>query len=202
MPLLSCFTLLSCTPKNEEVTNEQIEVGSANEVLDTIANTRKDGLQTDENNITPTFPLPQPVMQLLTKRYPAWEEPAYTEVVLEQAEGNLQGPGIVRGDFNGDNLQDYALQLQQKKHVIIVAALQKTEREWQLHEIKKDVLFNERGVLKSPYLLSLTEKGTELKHLERNQEIKSPYKAVSVVLDETAVTYLYEKGKFVPYTTD
>jgi hypothetical protein len=123
LSLIICSFLLACTPKNEEVTEEQIEVGSATEVLDSIVSTRKDAVQTDENNITPTFPMPQPIIQLLTERYPGWEEPVYTEGVKEAATAYTQGPSIIRGDFNGDSRQDYALQLQQQNSIIIVAVL-------------------------------------------------------------------------------
>jgi hypothetical protein len=43
---------VSCGPKNEEVTDEQIEIGSRTEVLDSIANTREDGVDVDVINDT------------------------------------------------------------------------------------------------------------------------------------------------------
>lgn len=198
---LSCFLCFGCSPKNEEVTEEQIDTSPTEEVVDTVTNMRKDAVKTDENNVSPTFPLPQPIMQLLTDQYPSWQEPAYTENVMSRADDITQGPGIIRGDFNGDNMQDYAIQLQQQKQVLIVAILNGSNGNWQLQEIKKDILFNDRGEFKSPYLLRLTKEGTDLQHQANRNKITSPHDAVTISLDGNDITYLYENGKFVAYNT-
>jgi hypothetical protein len=52
--LLAC----SCGPKNEEVTQEQVETQQPHEALDSIANTRKDGVKTDGTDSAEAFPLP------------------------------------------------------------------------------------------------------------------------------------------------
>jgi len=49
--LLLLLAVAGCSPKNEEVTDEQIETRLDGQALDTIANTKKDALKTDENNI-------------------------------------------------------------------------------------------------------------------------------------------------------
>ncbi|MEJ8755974.1 hypothetical protein WG947_03120 [Pontibacter sp. H259] len=46
--LMAC----SCGPKNQEVTDEQIETGGREEALDSIANTRQDGVNTVEDDTT------------------------------------------------------------------------------------------------------------------------------------------------------
>lgn len=202
MKNLFFFILLfsvACTPKNEEVTDEQIEIGSATEVLDTIANPRKDAVRTDENEITPTLPLPQPVMQLLQEKYPGWEEPEYTEHVRQAASEFDQGPSIVRGDFNGDARQDYAIQLQQENKIIIVAVLDGDDENWQLHELKKDIVFNDRGTLKSPYMLYLADKGTELLNPVSNKEIEIPHEAIVISLQENKNVFLFGNGAFEAY---
>ena len=38
---------VGCGPKNDEVTDEHVETGTRTEVLDTIANTREDGVDVD-----------------------------------------------------------------------------------------------------------------------------------------------------------
>lgn len=194
--LTTCCFLSACTPKNEEITEEQIEVGTATEVLDSIVNTRKDAVKTDENNITPILPMPQPVIQLLTKRYPGWKEPVYMEGVKEAAAAYDQGPSIIRGDFNGDTMQDYALQFQQQNDLIIVAVLAGENGNWQLQELKKDIVFNDRGVLKSPYLLHIVDRGAELLQPETGREITAPYEAVALSLQENTLIYLYQNGEF------
>lgn len=196
----SCYLLSGCGPKNDEISEVETDMEPMEEVADTVTNARKDALQTDENNILPTLPLPQDVLQLLTTKYPSWEEPTFTEDALEQAEGNTQGPGIIRGDFDGNGRQDYAVQLQHQKQLVVLAVLQNADGSWKLQEIKQDILFNDRGQLKSPYLLRLAQKGTELRHQTINEQISAPHDAVMLSLNETGVTYLYENGKFVPYT--
>lgn len=198
---LACLYLLlfACTPQNEEVTEEQIDTKSTEEVVDTLANTRQDAVNIDENNQTLNFPIPPAVTQLVADRYVSWQEPSYTENVLQQAENNTQGPGTIRGDFNGDNQQDYAMQFQQQRQVVIVAIMSESNGNWQLHELKKDILFNDRGELKSPYLLSLTESGEKLQHPETRKQVTTPYNAITLNLDGDEAIYLYENGQFEAY---
>ena len=51
IPILILATC-SCGPENKEVTDEQIDTGSRDEALDTIANTRQDGVDTNEDDTT------------------------------------------------------------------------------------------------------------------------------------------------------
>lgn len=195
----SCYLFWGCGPKNEEISEVQTDLEPMKEVADTISNARKDALQTDENNISPTLPLPQDVMQLLTNKYPSWEELNFTENVLQQAKDNTQGPGLIRGDFDGNGRQDYAVQLQHQKQLVVVAILHNADGSWQLQEIKKDILFNDRGHLKSPYMLRLTQAETTLQHRTIRNQITAPHDAVTLSLNGNDIVYLYENGKFVAY---
>ena len=190
---------VACGPKNEEVRDEQVEVTPPAEALDSIANTQLDGLQTDENDIDPTMPMPQPVMQLLSEQYANWEKPTLTEEALEQSADYLQAPMIVRGDFDGDTRQDLALQLQQGNDLVIVAALQEQEGAYELYELKRDILFNERGTLRSPYYLYLIEQGEPLHMDTESEEAKAEHDAVALGIEGEDVVYLFEGGTFTSY---
>lgn len=199
--LLGLLSLaVACGPKNEEVQDEQVEVAPPREALDSIANPKKDGLITDVNNINPTMPMPQPVLQLLTEQYQGWEKPTLTEEALEQAENHLQPPTIVRGDFDGDTRQDLALQLQQGDDLVIVAVLQEQEGTYRLYELKRDIMFNERGTLKSLYYLYLVEQGDTLRNEEENDDIEAAHDAVAVGIEGENVVYLYDNGEFSRYS--
>lgn len=203
LKILCTFLLLlagSCTPKNEEVKDEQVEIGPPSEALDSIADTDKDAVKTDENEISPTMPLPPPVLRLLSERYPGFKQPELSEEARELAIQHDQGPFIVRGDLNADNNQDYALQLQQEKSVIIVALTDAGNGNWNVHELQRDILFNDRGKLKSLYYLYLTEAGEEFINSETNEEFEIAQDAVSVGMEGEAVTYVYTNGKFTQYT--
>lgn len=194
------YIAVACGPKNEEMQDEQVEVAPPAEALDSIADTEKDAVVTDENDINPTMPMPQPVLQLLTEKYQGWEKPTLTEEALEQAENHPQAPVIVRGDFDGDTRQDLALQLQQGDDLVIVAALQEQEGAYKLHELQRDIMFNERGTLKSLYYLYLVEQGDTLRNGEENDEIAAAHDAVAVGIEGEAVVYLYIGGTFSPYS--
>ncbi|GAA4425809.1 hypothetical protein GCM10023188_07140 [Pontibacter saemangeumensis] len=191
---------VACSPKNEEVQDEQVTVAPPTEALDSIANTKKDGVKTDENDTDPTMPMPPPVMQLLTEQYPGWEKPTLTEEAREQTEGDLQGPTLVRGDFNGDTLQDLALQLQQDKDLVVVAAMQEQENLYRLYEIKRDILFNERGNLKSLYYLYLVEQGEPLQTEDANEDVEAVHDALAIGIEGEENIYIYENGSFTPYS--
>lgn len=197
---LTGATLLiaACTPKNEEVTDEQIQVSPPAEALDSIADTEKDGLRTDENEINPTLPLPQPVLQLLTQKYPGWEQPDLTNEAKLNAEAFDQGPFIVRGDFNGDAYQDYALQLQKGKEILVIGVINDSNGTWTAHELTKDILFNDRGKLKSMYYLHLSEKGSIVTSND-NKTIVLPYEAVAVGIENKSRVYALQDGTFQAY---
>ncbi|NDK55249.1 hypothetical protein [Pontibacter fetidus] len=55
---LLLLTMYSCGPKNQEVTDEQVETGSRTEVLDSVANTREDAVRIDENDTVDTLTAP------------------------------------------------------------------------------------------------------------------------------------------------
>ncbi|MEJ8802235.1 hypothetical protein [Pontibacter sp. H249] len=192
----------ACSPKNEEVKDEQVDVAPQEEALDTVANTRLDAVKTDEDVITPTLPLPQPVLQLLTQKYPGYEQPVLADAASKQGTGNEQGPFIVRGDFTNDPQQDYALQLQHGKNLIIVAAIDTGNGNWSLQELKRDILFNDRGSLKSLYYLMLAEPGQELQDEESGAQIKLETEAVAVGLDDDVTVYVYRDNSFKVYNTN
>lgn len=191
---------VACGPKNEEVQDEQVEIAPPAEALDSIANTKKDGVITDENDINPTMPMPQPVMQLLTEKYQGWEKPTLTEEAKEQAQNYLQAPMMVRGDFDGDTRQDLALQLQQNNDLVFVAALQEQEGAYKLYELKRDILFNDRGTLKSLYYLYLVEQGETLHNDEKNEAVEAANDAIAVGIEGKDTAYLYENGSFTSYS--
>ncbi|WP_162055552.1 hypothetical protein [Pontibacter pamirensis] len=192
----------ACSPVNEEVQDEYVEVAPIPEALDTITSTRKDAVQTDENETDPTLPMPQPVMQLLTEQYEGWEKPTLAQEASAQAENYTQGPMIVRGDFNGDTYQDLALQLRQGNNVVIVAALQEDEENYELYELKRDILFNDRGTLKSLYYLYSIDQGEELHHDATNEDIEAPHDAIAVGVTGDTSVYLFQDGEFEEYTIE
>lgn len=192
----------SCGPKNEEVTDEQIETGPPQEVLDSIANAEKDAVKTDENNISPTFPLPQPVIALLSEKYPGWEEPELAPAAKTKVGNEEQGPMMVRGNFNNDTLQDYALQLQQGKEVVIVAIVQDATQNWNTYELQRDTLYNESGKLLSPYALLLAQAGTELRNAETGKETELPNDGVTITINNRTTTYVLNNGKFQEFNAD
>ena len=198
---LLLLLLAACSPKNEEVTDKQIELGTDGQALDTIANTKKDGLKTDENTISPTLPISQPVLQLLTQRYPGWTQPDLTTAAKQNVADDGQGPTLVHGDFNGDNRPDYALQLQQQDKLVIAAVLDTGDGNWKVYELKQDVLLDEQGKLKSPYHLYLIEKGETLKNESAAGNLETPYEALGVGNENNQTAYLYQNEKFETYST-
>ncbi|RIJ42715.1 hypothetical protein [Pontibacter oryzae] len=187
--LASALFLLACSPENEQVQDENIDVGPPSEALDSIADTPKDGVATDNNNINPTLPLPQPVMQLLAQKYAGWQKPELSEAALQHPEVQTGSAAITRGDFDGDTRQDVALQLQQGKEVVVVAALQYEEMNYKLVELKRDILFNNRGSLTSLYYLYTLGPGQEVTNQETGQPTRLPHDAVVLGIEDAATLY-------------
>lgn len=190
-----------CSPKNDEVTEEHVNTSPTGEELDTLNNARRDIVSRPETEGMEPMPLPQPVLQLLEQHYPGWSQPTLMQGAAQQARNHDQGPFMVRGNFNGDNQEDFAAQIQHKDNVIILAFLQ-LDNTWQLHEIKKDILFNERGNLKSMYYLHLAEAGTELQNPETRREFKAATDAIAIGIDDNTTAHIFESGRFKAYPAE
>lgn len=192
--------LLACSPENEEVKDEYVDVAPPADALDSIANVPKDAVKTDENDIKPTIPLPQPVMELLSEKYRGWEKPEIAANASRQAEAHESTAAVARGDFNGDGWQDVALQLQQGKDVVMVVAFQTSDYEYELVELRRDILFNERGTLKSLYYLFTVPQDEELQSEETGQEIELAHDALAIGMESNTTAYVYQNGSFQSYT--
>ncbi|WP_266202489.1 hypothetical protein [Pontibacter kalidii] len=194
--------LLACSPENEQVQDEHVQVAPPAKALDSIANVEKDAVRTDENVIDPTLPLPQPVMQLLAERYPDWEVPEMTASAQQQAAEFASDAAFARGDFDGDTRQDVTLQLQQGKDMVIVAALQPQEGKYELVELKRDILFNERGTLKSPYYLYRLPQGEQVQDLHSMNEVELPHDAIAVGVGQEVNAYIYQDNGFESFALE
>ncbi len=188
--------LLACSPENEEVQDEHVQVAPPQEALDSIANTAKDAVKTDENNISPTFPLPPALLQQLADKYPQWQYPELMADAVQQAVEHTESPAITRGDFTGDNLQDIALQLQKGDKVMMVAAVQQQDGNYQLYELMQDIMFNERGKLKSLYYLYRIRQGEEVENPNNANKLELPHDAIAVGVGKETTMFMYQDGRF------
>jgi hypothetical protein len=191
--------IVGCTPKNEEITEEYLDIESIDEAPDSVLNSRKDGARIEKETLVPALPLPQSILVLLTQRYPGWEEAIYTESVIKYAAEHKLEPGIIKGDFNGDMVQDYIFQLFYEEDIIILAALAKNDGNWQLYEIKREIAFNDRGTFKSPFSLHATDKGIKLRDPETGKIIIPTYQAVVTNMLDQQKNYLYQNDTFKAY---
>ncbi|TPE44300.1 hypothetical protein [Pontibacter mangrovi] len=191
--LLPLF-ILACSPKNEEVKDEQVQVAPQAEALDSIASTEKDALKTDENEISPTLPLPPDVMQLLAEEYPGWEQPEIAPAAQQKAKEYASAPSLARGDFDGDSRQDVALQLAKEKELRLIVALQTQEGKYKLVELKQGTLDNGNG--QSSYYLYRVAPD----EWPENAELpKLAQEAIGVGTGEKARLYIYQNGTFKSY---
>lgn len=200
--LAAAALLLACSPQNEQVQDADVPVQSEpQQVRDSLADIRKDALQTDELEPDPTLPLPPPAMRQLSEKYPNWQKPVIAQEAQQKAQGYASTAAIARGDFDGDNNQDVALQLQDQNEVVLVVALQKRDNVYELVELKRDILFNDRGQLKSLYYLFANRRGNEVRNAATAEKITLAQDALSVGLNGTVSTYIYEGGSFRSFAT-
>ena len=190
----------ACNPKNEEVSEEQIDLSPPAAAIDSVVSVEKDGTKIDQVDQATDLPLPQPVLQLLAQKYPGYEQPSLAEGILEMYDEDAQGPYMLSGFFSNDTYLDYALQLQKDKDIYVVAVLDTSGTEkWVLHELKRDILFNDRGTLRSVYRLMLTESGQSVTDLESGEKLELKRDAISVGFEDNVTTYVYRNNKFKRY---
>ncbi|MBC5992565.1 hypothetical protein [Pontibacter cellulosilyticus] len=201
LAILLILVAFSCSPKNEEVKDEQIDLGPPAEALDSAASPDKDATKINETSQETYLPLPQPVLQLLAQKYPGHKQPILTQGIRAQDDKGEQGPFVISGYFTDDTYLDHALQLQHEKNVIIVAATDIGDNQWRLHELKRDILFNDRGTLRSVYDLNVTEQGQELQNAETGETLKLQKDAIGVKFEDNITTYVYQNNGFTAYIT-
>ncbi|TXK49645.1 hypothetical protein FVR03_06015 [Pontibacter qinzhouensis] len=183
----------ACGPKADTVTTDNIS--SPDSTSEAVINSPKDGTATSPEDENWKQVLPQEVKALLNRRYPGWEQPVLVKEVGRQMPPKAQGPLLVKADFDGNNKEDLALQVRYKEEVLMLAFLQQ-EASWQLHQLKKDILFNERGKLKSPFYLYLAKAGLRVRNANHPQPTATKVAAIGIGLDDNVTVFVYEAGSF------
>lgn len=199
--ILLTILAFSCSPKNEEVTDEQVDISPPEAALDSVVSAEKDGTTIDQTDEETDVPIPQPVLQLLSQQYPGYKKPKLIEEIIKKHDEEEQGPYLVSGYFTNDTYLDHALQLQHNKNVYIVAALDTGGNKWSLHELKRDIMFNDRGTLRSVYRLILTKSGKSITDQESDEKLELKRDAISVGFEDNVTTYVYRDNRFRSYLT-
>ena len=192
---------LACSPENKEVRTEQVTLKKRSRPQQILpSNRRRMALPLFRPTPPPSYRFRSPPYSFSVKSIRNGMNRYYSKKLYRQPPSEEQGPLLVKGNFDGNELQDIALQVRHQKNIIVVALLQDSSQ-WQLHELKKDILFNDRGAYKSLYFVYLTVAGSKIYNYRTRQNFTTPFDAVSVGIDNRSTTFVYEKGKFVAYDT-
>jgi hypothetical protein len=146
--------------------------------------------------------LPSQVRSTLDKRYPGWvyvDNYALFKRLPEEIVAEYPfNPNCIRGDFNGDQIDDYAVQIAQvdssdSTHLFI--AFLSTGGRYEPFVLEANPGYADE-------YLWLSTKGSEYYDFETDQTGVFPNDAISIVIwEKAATTYSFKDGTFVEIVT-
>lgn len=172
-------TIAESTNQNEQVTNRKAE---------------------PTNRRGETFEFPEVVKSELDKRFPGWKFQKEREDILKYLKESVSPdarPEFIKGDFDGNGEQDYAVLFEQGKvqneqgndigaDIHLVAFLQKKNK-FEVREIEDGY----------GDFLMLEEKGSSGYNYETDKNFTFKNDAVfSGIFEKAGVSYIYENDKF------
>ncbi len=93
-------------------------------VRDTLENTKKDGVAVEKPILTEKEKMPPALIAALDQTHPGWELPEFSPAWLANFDDSLRNLTWVKGDFDKNKTEDYAIQVLIKDSISVIAFLQ------------------------------------------------------------------------------
>jgi hypothetical protein len=151
---------------------------------------------------TPDLPLP--IKVLLNRNFPGWEFPEVSEddcYAIRECGGLEAYAQMIKGDFNEDGLQDYAVLIQQSAEatdkgaarplVIQIVAFFRKSGGYKMHPVSSE----------GGGSLILMPKGESDYDYEAQQDFTYPRDSIFSGMGMGGTSYIYENGRFRALTT-
>ncbi|MBC3542163.1 hypothetical protein ACFSC6_13255 [Rufibacter sediminis] len=198
--------LWGCSPEKAQetlaTTTPAADTAALDQVVDSVSNTRIDGTATTTLPLDVKQQLPAELEVHLDRTHGLWQLPALTSGDLARIPQEEQGPYFIEADFNGDQKQDYAIQLQERDSVFVYVFLKNSADDFQEHLLTRDQLYQLEGKKRSIQYLTLAKKSDRYyDYATRQKDIVLPQDGISVGAENYTATYVWEKGKFRRYET-
>ncbi|MDX5443895.1 MAG: hypothetical protein LPJ89_08970 [Hymenobacteraceae bacterium] len=171
-------------------------------VADSVRKPRPDGTKVGASLEQTRSQLPETLLRLLNKNHPNWKLPELLPLYYEKSTNLKQGPFYITGDFTGNNSKDYAVQIQKGETVIVLAYLMNESGAREVKLTEAQVLKPQNSSGQSMYYLTLAPKDDEVYDYSTDKKYPLPKDAITVGIENSATTYLFEKGKFKIIPTD
>ncbi len=143
------------------------------------------------------FPLPDSLTTLLQQRQPQAQVATLSDQTLMNKRFQVNNPIFLRGNFDGNNYPDYAVQVLQNDSVFVLAFLDYTR---QAREVKVAAYpaqkLNEK--LYSTYQLKLVPQDSTVMDLRNQRQAPLVTDGISVLEDNRNTLYVLRKGRFIP----
>ncbi|MBA9079747.1 hypothetical protein [Rufibacter quisquiliarum] len=166
---------------------------------DSVGNARKDGTHISSHvPLDVKQQLPALLEVSLDRTHGLWQYPTLTEQDAQRIPQGEQGPYYLEADFNGDAKQDYAVQIVERDSAFIYAFLSgKNANELEEYLLEKHPLTPIEGKKRSLRYLSLARKDGKPNESASSKSL--PREGITVGTENSAVTYVFEKGAFQRY---
>lgn len=203
---LGLLFLLSCNAQQEHtgvVASTLSDSSALEETIDSVNDTRLDGTETSASLLVDSNQqLPTALEAHLKRNHGLWQLPILIDDDAERIPSREQGPYFVEADFNGDEQADYAVQIVKGDSSFMYAFLNiKNGQTWQEHLLEKHPLIEIKGKKRSFRFLTLAKKTNRYYNYSTQENFSLPQDGISVSIENSTATYVWENGKFKKYET-
>ena len=174
---------------SDELIEEQVDAGTKASI-DSIART------TEEGKIL--HPLPDTLVRLLEQKQPNSKVATLTDQAMASQRLQVHNPLYLRGNFNGNNSLDYAVQVLQNDSIQILAYLDYTD---QAREVKVAAYPARKlnAEWYSTYQLKLAPKDSLVTDNRKQKQVPLAADGISVVGEDRTTLYVLKNGRFIPF---
>jgi hypothetical protein len=174
---------------DDDLIEEQVDSDTKNSI-DSVAQA------TTEGNIL--YPLPDTLTTLLQKRSQPTKVATLTDQTMANKRLQIDNPLYLRGNLNGNETPDYAVQVLQNDSIHIIAFLDYTQnsREVKVAAYPAQQLNNQYY---STYQLKLAPQDSLVRNPRQQKLTNLKTDGISVIKDNRTTMYVWQNSRFIPF---
>ncbi|TXK26765.1 hypothetical protein FVR03_21500 [Pontibacter qinzhouensis] len=174
---------------SDELIDEQVDAGTKASV-DSVAKA------TTEGNIL--FPVPDTLTNLLQQHRPQAKLAKLPDQTLRNRTAQVGNPIYLKGNFDGNNSPDYAVQVLQNDSIQVLAFLDYNTKARQV-KVASYPARQLQDQWYSVYQLQLAPKDSVVQDTRNNRKTTLPTDGISVLDENRTTLYVLKNGRFIPF---
>lgn len=175
---------------NAELTTEP------QKVKDTVQSEKPDGVAVEDPQLLQTDKMPPLLVKQLDTFYPGWQIPEFSQTLLVRLEAPKRNLIWIKGDFDKNKQEDYAVQVVFQDSISVIAFLQQTGKDTFTRKVlaRESLIMDEKKSLKSFCYLTFLAKNDSVYDGHLNTYHKIPQDAIFVSQNNDAAVFYKTKS--------